>query len=50
MSDIAIESARATDLSAASFEDLVAEMILRLGDNPEACAKLPNVLHDRWLF
>ena len=35
MSDIAIESARATDLSAASFEDLVAEMILRLGDNPE---------------
>jgi GTP cyclohydrolase I len=35
MSDIAIEPAKASDLSAASFEDLVAEMILRLGDDPE---------------
>lgn len=35
MSDIAIEPAKVSDLSAASFEDLVAEMILRLGDDPE---------------
>lgn len=35
MSDIAIEPAKFSDLSAASFEDLVAEMILRLGDDPE---------------
>ena len=35
MSDIAIEPAKASDLAAASFEDLVAEMILRLGDDPE---------------
>ena len=35
MSDIAVEPARVSDLSAASFEDLVAEMILRLGDDPE---------------
>ena len=34
MSDIAIEPAKVSDLSAASFEDLVAEIILRLGDNP----------------
>lgn len=35
MSDIAVEPAEVSDLSAASFEDLVAEMILRLGDDPE---------------
>jgi|TARA_B100000809_G_scaffold52188_1_gene47479 GTP cyclohydrolase I len=35
MSDIAIEPAKVSDLSAASFEDLVAEIILRLGDNPD---------------
>ena len=35
MSDIAIEPAKISDLSAASFEDLVAEIILRLGDNPD---------------
>ena len=35
MSDIAVEPAEVYDLSAASFEDLVAEMILRLGDDPE---------------
>jgi len=35
MSDIAVEPAKVSDLSAASFEDLVAEMILRLGDDPE---------------
>ena len=35
MSDIAVEPARVSDLSAASFEDLVAEIILRLGDDPE---------------
>ena len=35
MSDIAVEPAKISDLSAASFEDLVAEMILRLGDDPE---------------
>ena len=35
MCDIAIESAMASVLSAASFEDLVAEIILRLGDNPD---------------
>ena len=35
MSDIAIEPAKFSDLSAASFEDLVAEIILRLGDNPD---------------
>ena len=35
MSDIAVEPATVSDLSAASFEDLVAEMILRLGDDPE---------------
>ena len=35
MSDIAVEPAKGSDLSAASFEDLVAEMILRLGDDPE---------------
>ena len=35
MSDIAIEPAKMSDLSAASFEDLVAEIILRLGDNPD---------------
>ena len=35
MSDIAIEPAKVYDLSAASFEDLVAEIILRLGDNPD---------------
>ena len=35
MSDIAVEPVKVSDLSAASFEDLVAEMILRLGDDPE---------------
>ena len=35
MSDIAVEPAEVSDLSAASFEDLVAEIILRLGDNPD---------------
>tara|TARA_B100001079_G_C16286715_1_gene459050 strand:+ start:81 stop:692 length:612 start_codon:yes stop_codon:yes gene_type:complete len=35
MSDIAVEPAEVSDLSTASFEDLVAEMILRLGDDPE---------------
>jgi GTP cyclohydrolase I len=35
MSDIAVEPAKVPDLSTASFEDLVAEMILRLGDDPE---------------
>ena len=35
MSDVAVEPAKVSDLSAASFEDLVAEMILRLGDDPE---------------
>ena len=35
MSDIAVEPAKVSDLSAASFEDLVAEIILRLGDDPE---------------
>ena len=35
MSDIAGEPVKVSDLSAASFEDLVAEMILRLGDDPE---------------
>jgi len=35
MSDIAVGPAKVSDLSAASFEDLVAEMILRLGDDPE---------------
>ena len=35
MSDIAVEPAKVSDLSAASFQDLVAEMILRLGDDPE---------------
>lgn len=35
MSDIAIEPAKVSDLSAASFEDLVAEIILRLGDDPD---------------
>ena len=35
MSDIAVEPAKVSDLSTASFEDLVAEMILRLGDDPE---------------
>ena len=35
MSAIAVEPAKVSDLSAASFEDLVAEMILRLGDDPE---------------
>ena len=35
MSDIAVEPMKVSDLSAASFEDLVAEMILRLGDDPE---------------
>ena len=35
MSEIAIEPAKVSDLSAASFEDLVAEIILRLGDNPD---------------
>ena len=35
MSDIAVDPATVSDLSAASFEDLVAEMILRLGDDPE---------------
>ena len=35
MSDIAVEPAKVSDLSAASFEDLGAEMILRLGDDPE---------------
>ena len=35
MSDISVEPAKVSDLSAASFEDLVAEMILRLGDDPE---------------
>ena len=35
MSDIAVEPAKVSDLSAVSFEDLVAEMILRLGDDPE---------------
>lgn len=35
MSNIAVEPAKVSDLSAASFEDLVAEMILRLGDDPE---------------
>ena len=35
MSDIAVEPAKVSDLSATSFEDLVAEMILRLGDDPE---------------
>ena len=35
MSDIAVEPVKVSDLSAASFEDLVAEIILRLGDDPE---------------
>ena len=35
MSDIAVEPVKVSDLSAASFEDLVAEMILSLGDDPE---------------
>ena len=35
MSDIAVEPAKVSALSAASFEALVAEMILRLGDDPE---------------
>ena len=35
MSDIAVEPVKVSDLSVASFEDLVAEMILRLGDDPE---------------
>ena len=35
MSDIAVEPAEVSDLSTAPFEDLVAEMILRLGDDPE---------------
>ena len=44
MSDIAVEPAKVSDLSAASFEDLVAEMILRLGDDPEreGMRKTPN--------
>ena len=35
MSDVAGESVTASDLSAAPFEDLVAEMIRRLGDDPD---------------
>ena len=35
MSDIAVEPVKVSDLSAASFEDLVAEIILRLGDDPD---------------
>jgi len=35
MSDVAVGSAPGLDLSGASFEDLVAEMIRRLGDDPE---------------
>ena len=35
MSDIAVEPVKVSDLSVASFEDLVAEIILRLGDNPD---------------
>jgi GTP cyclohydrolase I len=35
MSDVAVGSPSGVDLSGASFEDLVAEMIRRLGDDPE---------------
>ena len=35
MSDIAVEPVRADDLSSASFEDLVTEMIRRLGEDPD---------------
>ena len=35
MSDISVEPLSSVDLSGASFEDLVAEMIRRLGEDPE---------------
>ena len=35
MSDTIVESSSSVDLSGASFEDLVAEMIRRLGDDPQ---------------
>ncbi len=35
MSDIIVEPLSSVDLSGASFEDLVAEMIRRLGEDPE---------------
>ena len=34
MSDTSVEAVSSVDLSAASFEDLVSEMIRRLGDDP----------------
>ena len=44
MTEIAVETVKTSDLSSASFEELVAEMIRRLGDDPnrEGMRKTPE--------
>ena len=46
MSDIAVEPAEVSDLSAASFEDLVAEMILSV----KGGVRPPNGVLSHWRF
>ena len=52
MSDVAVGSASGVDLSGASYEDLVAEMIRRLGDDPErpGMVKTPERVADAMRF
>jgi GTP cyclohydrolase I len=52
MSDVALGSAKGVDLSQTSLEDLVAEMIRRLGDDPErpGMAKTPERVAESMRF
>jgi len=52
MSDIAVGPASRADLSGVSFEDLVAEMIRRLGDDPErpGMIKTPERVRESMTF